>query len=159
MPGLIGNPDVPRDGWRCMEVADLLERHSGHAQVVCELCGTVKTRFVHVVEHDDFGEVLGVCRACSELLTGDGVNPRRVEDKVRVKSAARDRWLEGRWYLSARDNLVTEVDGVNMGVFPVKFQPGKWSCRIGDTFFKGMYPSAEAAKYALFDELWKLRRK
>lgn len=142
-----------------MEVADLLERHSGHAQVVCELCGTVKTRYVHVVEHDDFGEALGVCRGCSELLTGDALNPRLVEDRVRAKSVARDRWLEGRWYLSARDNLVTEVDGVNMGVFPVKFQPGKWSYRIGEKFFKGMYPSAEVAKYALFEELWKLRRK
>lgn len=158
MPGLLDNPDVPRDGWRCMEVADLWEKHTGRDDVTCEMCGTARIRFVHILEHDNFDEILGVCVDCSQRMTGDTVNPRKVEAEVRRKSEARDRWLAGHWYLSARDNLVINVSGVNMGVFPVKFQNGMWSCRIGEKFFKGMYPSAEQAKYALFDELWKLRR-
>jgi hypothetical protein len=158
MPGLIDNPDVPREDWRCMEVADLLEKHTGHREVICEMCGVVNIRYVHVMEHDNFDEVLGVCAACAGLMTGDSVNPGRIETEVRKKSEARDRWLAGHWYLSARDNWVINVSGVNMGVFPVKFKHGLWSCRIGEKFFKGMYPSALEAKYALFEELWKTRR-
>jgi len=158
MPGLLDEPEVPREDWRCMEVVDMLEKHTGHREVVCEMCGEVRTRFVHVMEHDNYHEAIGVCLACSERLTGDAVNPRRVEAEVRKKSEARDRWLAGHWHLSARDNWVINVSGVNMGVFPVKFKHGLWACRMGEKFFKGMYPSAQAAKYALFDELWKLRR-
>lgn len=159
MPGLIDNPDVPREDWRCMEVADLHEKHTGHHDVVCEMCGVARIRYVHVMEHDNFDEVLGVCAACAAVMTGDSVNPGRVEAEVRKKSEARDRWLAGHWYLSARDNWVTNVSGVNMGVFPVKYQHGRWGCRIGEKFFKGMYPSALEAKYALFEELWKTRRR
>jgi hypothetical protein len=158
MPGLLDNPDVPREDWRCMEVADLLEKHTGRNEVVCEMCGIATIRYVHVMEHDNFDEVLGVCVACSERMTGDPVNPRKIEAGIRKKSEARDTWLAGYWYLSARDNLVINVSGVNMGVFPVKYQHGLWSCRMGEKFFKGMYRSAEEAKYALFEELWKLRR-
>ena len=158
MPGLLDNPEVPREDWRCMEVADILEKHTGHGDTLCEMCGAETIRYVHIMEHDNFGEALGVCAPCAENMTGDTVNPRRIEQNVRRKSEARDRWLSGHWYLSARDNWVTNVDGVNMGVFPVKFQNGLWSCRIESTFFKGMYPSAEEAKYALFEELWKQRR-
>jgi hypothetical protein len=141
-----------------MEVADFLEQHLAKGDMPCEMCDAPGIRFVHVLEHDDHGEAVGVCVACSERMTGDTVNPRKVEASVRKKSEARDRWLAGHWYLSVRENWVTHVDGLNMGVFPVKFQDGKWSYRIGEKFFKGMYPSVEAAKYALFDELWKQRR-
>jgi hypothetical protein len=158
MAALQNNPDVPQDDWRCMEVADLLEKHTGQKSVACEMCGAEGIRFVHILEHDNFDEVLGVCVDCSARMTGDSVNPRKIEGDVRKKSQARDRWLAGYWYLSARENWVTNVNGVNMGVFPVKFQNGLWSCRIAEKFFKGMYPSAEEAKYALFEELWKQRR-
>jgi hypothetical protein len=154
MPGLLDNPEVPREDWRCMEVADILEKHDGARDITCEMCGVETIRFVHIMEHDNFGDVLGVCVACAEAMTGDAVNPRRIESQIRKKSGARDRWLAGHWYLSVRDNWVINVDGVNMGVFPVKFQNGRWACRIESKFFKGSYPSAEEAKYALFEEYW-----
>jgi hypothetical protein len=159
MPGLLDNPEVPREDWRCMEVADILEKHGGPREMVCEMCGVEKIRFAHVMEHDNFDEVLGVCVSCAERMTDDNVNPRRVEQGIRKKSEARDRWLAGDWYLSVRDNWVTNVEGVNMGVFPVKFQNGLWSCRIENKFFKGMYPSLDEAKYALFEEFWEGRRR
>jgi hypothetical protein len=159
MPSHLNNPEVPQEDWRCMEVADILEQHTGKRDMLCEMCGKETIRFVHIMEHDNFDEVLGVCISCAEAMTGDTVNPRQVEDKVRRKSGARDRWLAGHWYLSVRDNWVTVVDGVNMGVFPVKFQNGQWSCRIGEKFFKGMYPSVDEAKYALFEEHWKTQRR
>jgi hypothetical protein len=138
-----------------MEVADVTEKRGAPADFLCEMCGSARVRFVHVMEHDNFHETLGVCADCAARMTGDAVSPGRVEAQVRRKSAARDAWLNGHWYLSARENWVTRVDGVNMGVFPVKFQNGLWSCRIENKFFKGMYPSVEEAKYALFEEFWK----
>jgi len=154
MAGLLDNPGVPRDDWRCMEVADVREKRGAPPEILCEMCGTARIRYVHVMEHDNFDEILGVCVACAEKMTGDTVNPARIEKQIRTKSEARDRWLGGHWYLSARDNWVTQVNGVNMGVFPVKFQHGKWACRIENKFFKGMHDSAEAAKHALFEEFW-----
>lgn len=155
MPAMRDNPEVPREDWRCMEVADIREKHGAPDAMPCEMCGTESIRFVHVMEHDNYDEALGVCVSCAEGMTGDSVNPRRVEEKIRKKSLARDHWLDGNWYLSVRDNWITSVDGVNMGVFLVKFQQGKWACRIENKFFPGMYPSMEEAKHALFDEVWK----
>ena len=159
MAGLLDNPEVPREDWRCMEVADLADRHGAPPEILCEMCGSSRIRFVHVMEHDNFDEALGVCIDCAEKMTGDTVNPERIERQVRRKASARDAWLAGHWYLSARDNLVTQVDGVNMGVFPVKFQNGMWSCRIDNKFFKGMYPSSDEAKHALFEEYWNAQRR
>jgi hypothetical protein len=153
--GLWNNPEVPRDEWRCMEVADIREKHGAPPEIPCEMCGAVRIRFIHVMEHDNYDEILGVCMDCAGKMTGDPVSPGRIEKDIRRKSNARDNWLAGHWYLSARENWVTQVGGVNMGVFPVKFQNGMWSCRIENKFFKGMYPSAEEAKFALFEEFWK----
>jgi hypothetical protein len=157
MAGLQDDPQVPREDWRCMEVADIREKRGAPPEIPCEMCGTARIRFVHVMDHDNYDETLGVCADCAEKMTNDAISPKRVENQVRKKSAARDAWLAGRWYLSARENWVIQVDGINMGVFPVKFQPGLWSCRIENKFFKGLYPSIEEAKYALFEEYWKMR--
>jgi hypothetical protein len=158
MAGLLDNPEVPREDWRCMEVADVREKRGAPSEIRCEMCGAARIRFVHVMEHDNFDEILGVCIDCAEKMTGDTVNPALVEKHVRKKSEARDNWLAGNWYLSARDNWVTQVNGVNMGVFPVKYQHGKWAARIENKFFKGIHDSVDAAKYALFEEFWNSSR-
>ena len=142
-----------------MEVADIRDKLGAPPEIRCEMCGTARIRFVHVMEHDNFDEVLGVCIDCATGMTGDTVNPGLIEKQVRKKSEVRDNWLAGHWYLSARDNWVTQVNGVNMGVFPVKFQNGMWACRIENKFFKGMHTSIEAAKHALFEEYWNSSRR
>jgi hypothetical protein len=156
MPGLRDNPDIPRADWQCAEVADLRALPDAPAEVVCEVCGEARIRFVHVLEHEAHPESVGACAACAEDFTGDRVNPRAVEVRVRLKSAAREEWLNDRWRLSIRKNHVLQVNGHSMSVFPVKFKDGLWSARLDSTYLPGMYPTVEEALNALFDEYWKL---
>src|SRR5215217_2302320 len=156
MPGLRDNPETPRTDWECMEVADLRVMPGAPADVLCEMCGEKRVRFVHVLEHEAHPESIGVCAACAEELTGDDVNPRAVEAQVRLKAAARDQWLmNDRWRLSVRNNHVLQIDGHSMSVFPVKFKDGLFSARFDSTYLPGMYPTVEEALNALFEEYWK----
>ncbi len=80
---------MPRKVWRCVEVYDL--RDEGVAAddteyATCEMCGKEQVPFVHVVEHDDFSERLSVGCICAMKLSGDYVNPRNQETKLKNKA-------------------------------------------------------------------------
>ena len=72
MAGLRDNPEVPREDWRCMEVADIREKHGAPPEILCEMCGTSRIRFVHVMDHDNYDETLGVCAGCDTSRTARG---------------------------------------------------------------------------------------
>lgn len=147
---------LPRVDWHCAEVVDLRAVPQAPPEVLCEACGEKRIRYVHVLEHDDHPERIGVCAACAEAFTGDAVNPRAVEVKVRLKGAARDAWLDGPWRLSVRKNHVLELGGHSMSVFPVKFKDGLWGARLDSTYLPDMHPTVEGALHALFEEYWKI---
>ena len=149
MPGLIENPEFPREDWRCMEVADVLDAHDGRREIACDTCAA-PVRFIHVLEHDGYDVAVAACLGCSSSLTGNPAAARAFEAKTRARSDARDAWLAAPWRETPAGMLATEAGGLRMGVFPAR--NGGWGCRIEDTFFPARWSTPEQAKYALFEE-------
>lgn len=149
---------MPRKGWRCVEVYDV--RDEGVAAddteyATCEMCGKEQVRFVHIVEHDDFSERLSVGCICAMKLSGDYVNPRDQEVKLKNKALRKKKWLTRKWRVSAKGNEYLNVGGLNLLVLPNRFQEGLWKYKINDRFSRQSYASAEQAKIALFEDFWK----
>ena len=121
---------------------------------VCEMCGNERVRFVHTMEHEEH-ERLDVGCVCAEKMSGDYVNPRCHETRLRNRAARRAKWLNRKWKWSSKGNLYLNAEGHNLGIFPDKFHPGKWKYWIGRKFSAARYASSDEAKLALFDEFWK----
>jgi hypothetical protein len=153
---LLDDPEFPRDDWRCMEVADVLEAHDGRGEVPCEACAT-PVRYLHVLEHDGYDGGVVSCLGCSSSLTGNPAAARAFEAKARAKGEARDAWLSAEWRETPAGAFYTEAGGLRMGVFPAR--NGGWGMRIEDTFFPQRWPTREQARYALFEEFRSLDKK
>gem|GEM_PF-1533645 len=135
---------VPHRGWTCTGVVDL-EALEG----VCDMCGR-QIRYVHTMAHDNHEDV-GVGVVCAAAMEGDYAAPRERERRLRLRAARRARWLRRRWRVSQAGNYRLTVGGVVAGVFRDPHPPGLWKCRLGGTFSREYYPTADAAKLALFD--------
>lgn len=154
MSGLWDNAGVPHKGWVCTNVTDLEpENESDYAS--CEMCGKEQIRYVHTMEHDEFPPLEVGC-ICAEKMSGDYVNPKRREQKLRNRAARKAKWLKRRWRRSAKGNSFINADGHNLVVFPNKFNPDKFSFGIDGKFSRRLYDSESAAKLAMFDEFWKI---
>jgi hypothetical protein len=142
---------VPHRGWRIVELLDL-----GAAEAVCEMCGHERVRYVHVMQHDQYDELLRVGCVCAESMAA-GYNGRRREAQLRNKAERRARWPTRRgWGISRHGNHRIKTGGYWLTVFPCKRQLGKWRYVIngplGPVFGECAYDSVADAKLGLFDE-------
>lgn len=163
MANLWREPGVPHKGWHCIDVIDVREDGSSPEEAeyeTCQMCGNERIRFVHIVEHDEYDETLGVGCICAEKLTEDYINPRLLEKELRNKASRKARWLTREWRVSRQGNHYLAVDGFNVGIFPDRYKPGKWKYRISyqsnSYFSKSSYSSPREAKLALFEAYWQM---
>ena len=149
--------EIPHKGWRCIEVYDIREEGVAAEDAeyaTCEMCGKEQVRFVHIVEHGDFPQRLSVGCICAMKLSGDYVNPRNQEAKLRNKALRKKKWLTRKWRISAKGNEYLNVEGHNLVVLPSRYQQGLWKYKINDRFSRQSYGSVEQAKTALFEDFW-----
>jgi hypothetical protein len=143
MAGLWDKPGIPHKGWEHLGVTDL-EDDRAH----CQMCDKEDVRFVHTMEHEDYG-TLDVGCVCAGKMCEDYDVPRERERIVRNRSSRRTKWLTRRWNTSANGNYWVSVDGVRVVVFR---KPKGWSWVIAGVF--GPYvPTIQGAKLAAFDHL------
>jgi hypothetical protein len=156
---LWNKPDVPHKGWRCIQVCDLqFEQGEDYVPEVCEMCGQENLRFVHFMQHADYGRVVRVGCVCAEKMECDRVNPKLREQQLVNRMARRSRWLNRKWRVSAKGNHFLNIEACNVVVYPDKFNSGQWRFRISDgfdetTFSDDNYATPDEAKLALFDTL------
>jgi hypothetical protein len=142
---------VPHRGWRCVGVDDLGDPEAA----TCEMCESQSIRYAHMMEHDNYAEVLSVGCVCAEKMSGDYVNPKRREQALKSSAGRRRRWLDRAWRTSAQGNAFLNTDGFNITIFLQA--DGKWSGRILDrttddsVTARKVYPTENAAKLAAFD--------
>jgi hypothetical protein len=154
--GLWSKEGVPHKGWRLAFVDDLSE-----ANHVCEMCNNERIRYVHHVEHEEYGWLEVGC-VCAENLTQDRAQPRAAERTLRNRAARREKWLSQPWRLSRRGGFYLRREGV---VFVVTSFPGVgWKAYLctDRTTWKGgkrVYETQEQAKMALFDVRWPPRER
>jgi hypothetical protein len=138
---------MPHRGWSLVDVEDL-----GEAAHTCHACEYEPIRYVHHLTHEEWaGELLVGC-VCSEHLTCDYVTPRQMEKKARRLAAARKRWIQRRWKISAKGNLWVKLKGHHMSVFPLKSGTG-WKCTLDGRFGQLVHATREAAMLSLFNKL------
>ena len=87
MTGLWSYPNVPHKGWECVEVIDLEE-----VGETCEMCEVSRIRYVHVMEHEDYDWQVRAGCVCAEHMSGDYVNPKRREAKLKRQARERARY-------------------------------------------------------------------
>jgi hypothetical protein len=68
------------------------------------MCESTQIRYVHVMEHPDYPEMLGVGCVCAEHMEQDYVRPRLREQNLRSKSQRRKTWIRRNWRTSAKGN-------------------------------------------------------
>ncbi len=66
-------PDFPRTGWKCTGITDM-----GQERIVCQLCGRQLIRYVHHMEHPQFGKLSVGC-ICAGKMEGDIEGAKRRE--------------------------------------------------------------------------------
>lgn len=154
MSGLWDSPGTPHKGWVCVDVIDL-EPADENEYSTCEMCGKEHIRYVHIMVHDDHAG-LDVGCVCAEKMTGDYINPKKQEQRLRNRAARKTKWLKRKWRTSAKGNSFINAEGHNLIVFPNKFHASKWSFGIDGIFSNRKFDSEAEAKLAMFDEFWKL---
>ena len=91
---------IPHKGWQCVDVFDLREDAKSIDDIEyeqCEMCGNEKLRFVHVMKHPEYHEILHVGCVCAEKMSGDYENPRKREKELKNKAIRRRNFNRTNW--------------------------------------------------------------
>lgn len=111
--GKWSEPDVPKKGWSCVDIDDL-----GEPSQVCEMCETQDIRYVHVMEHPNYPQLLQVGCVCAEHMEEDYVRPREREKRLKRVARRRPAWGQREWQSSRQGNPYINIEGYNLTVFP-----------------------------------------
>jgi hypothetical protein len=150
--GKWSQPGVPHKGWSCAGIEDLEERSQP-----CEMCESVEIRYVHLMEHPDYPEIIGVGCICAEHMEEDYVGPRLREKKMRSRTRRRKTWAKRNWSTSARGNWYLNTHGFNVVVFETADK--RWGLRVTHRasgrgqFGRRRYETEARAKHAALDAL------
>lgn len=91
---------IPHKGWQCIDVLDLGEDAESTEDIEyeqCEMCGNEKIRYVHVMKHPEYQEILHVGCVCAEKMSGDYENPRKCEISLKNKATRRRNFNRIEW--------------------------------------------------------------
>ena len=141
-----------------MGVEDLFEDGRPELEpkyATCEMCGNERIRFVHHVRHPECPNDLSVGCMCAEKMSNDYVRPRAHEEALKSRAGMRSRWLQRKWRISKQGNDWLKLNGYVLTVYR-KADGYRYSIVRGErkSFARQAYPDQDAAKLALFDELW-----
>ncbi|MGV8814714.1 MAG: hypothetical protein ACOH2D_11460 [Gelidibacter sp.] len=146
-------PGVPHKGWVLDYVHDI--REDGQSQdettyETCMMCNNERIRYVHVLNHKDFGDEFRVGCVCAERMTNDYVNPKKQEQRLRNNSQRRINWLKKEWKISKNGNLYLKKSDHHIVIYKDK-KTQKFKCIIGDLFGNKQFENLEHAKIAVFN--------
>jgi hypothetical protein len=167
---LWNHPNIPHKGWTFVDVID-----TEAAESTCEMCGNERIRYIHIMSHSDYLAPLNVGCICAEKMSGDYVNPKLRERKLRNAAAKRIRdkkrdaeekearrqsvisavWREsknGNPYLSVYLDYKHGTRKIHAVIVKSKFTTD-WAFSVNGEFSKYVHPNAEAAKVSAKQEI------
>ena len=95
------------------------------------MCETQSIRYVHHMEHPDYGSVLGVGKVCAGHMEEDYRAAQEREKQAKSIADRRTRWMNAQWKESQQGNSYINRNGFNVDSFverPVR--DGPWSARV-----------------------------
>ena len=153
---------IPHKGWFCIEVLDLKEDADSTQEIEyeqCEMCGNEKLRFVHIMKHPEYPDVLNVGRICAEKMSDDYVNPRKAEDTLRKRASRRKNFNNKEWRFNPEKQTYSKkykgeyitIKKSRYGNFGIFFANERFWNYSGKKFYS--FESAERAAFEIFEEL------
>lgn len=149
----------PHKGWKWLDVIDSREDEGLTFEEYenCQFCGQESIRFVHLIKHANWKDVIRVGCVCAVRMTDDYSNPEERERKLRAhaqsRATRRGRFVNHRsWKISSKGNEWIEYEGFLIVVLK---QRGGFKLCIDKKFGSIVYDSEQAAKLGAFDYVWK----
>lgn len=102
---------IPHKGWVCIDILDLKEEFDSAQEfeyAQCEMCDKEKLRFVHVMKHPEYPDILNVGCVCAEKMAEDYINPRKMENELRKKASRRSNFKRVEWNFNRIKNTYSK---------------------------------------------------
>ena len=138
---------VPHKGWEYCGFTDLEDLDG-----TCEMCETQSIRYVHYMEHPDYGAVLGVGSVCAGYMEEDYAAAHKREKRAQSIARRRTTWMNAKWRTSSNGNSFLNRKGFNI-VVSSRFGPWGYLIRKRQgegSWSKSGFASEDDAKLAAF---------
>jgi hypothetical protein len=139
------------------------------------MCDNERLHFADIMEHEQTGLIRLMGPKCARTYVGTEY-PRLLKERQKSYERRKRRWLTRRWRVSRRGNDFLKLRDVTLGIFMKESSYGYWFewLAVQDyreseddqrhlqrvvkvkRFSDELYLTAQEAKLALFDELWRL---
>jgi hypothetical protein len=154
-------PNIPHKGWSIVDVVDIREDGQNEDETdyqTCMMCNNDRIRYVHIVCHPNVETYYEVGCICAEKMTGDYVNPKQLEKRLKQRTARRINWVKKPWKRSEKGNYFLNFEEHQLLIFKDS-ETKKFKCKIGDVWGKKTFETIEQAKHAVFNGIDYLKEK
>ena len=103
-------PGVPHKGWTLLGFVDIKDDPDADYET-CMMCGNERIRYVHILSHPDYNEVMRVGCNCAEKMTEDYITHREHENYMQKRAARRRNFLKQEWYQNKSGNWILKYKG------------------------------------------------
>lgn len=148
---------MPHRDWNCVDNYDSFEVNGEDEFETCEMCEVMEIRFVHVMQHADYSDLLHCGCICAGHMEQNKVGADRRDKGMRNRASRRAKFPDRTgWRVSARGTPYIKVEGYHLmvarrksgfavGVTPPGAPHPKWGRRT--------YPAELDARLGCFDAL------
>lgn len=88
---------APLENWFCVNVVDHLGEDPNIALTDCELCGCSQVRYIHVMRHYDYRDLLSVGCVCAGVMEGDMLKAKERNRLLKNRASRRVNFAKRKW--------------------------------------------------------------
>lgn len=143
------DPLFPKDGWSFFTINDEGPVKEQDPAVMCEMCGTMQIRYVHVLHHNEEDALNAGCECASKLLG---------EDSSKTKS--RENFSKRKWKVAvSTTEAYTTALKIRSATYKLKVwrYRGEWYLSVNRaTVVNVRCPTLNDVKHSAFDHVYNL---
>lgn len=157
MSGLWDQEGVPHKGWTCVGIEDLEENRQ-----TCAMCRSQPIRYVHIMEHPNYGETLDAGCECASKMEEDYASAKSRERTMKNAVSRKRNWIKRKWRTSYKGNSYLNVDGFNIATY---LKNNIWGAKVtyketdDTTFSRKPFKTEDEAKLAAFNQMILMKEK
>ena len=151
---------MPHLHWVCTGMIDLREDDPLAELEICEMCGKEGIRYVHVMEHPQYPQLVQAGRVCAENMENDYNAPGKRERDLLNRYNRKMTFLKKEWQHRQNGNYVLKFKGKYLTIMPSTYNKNNFGVIYdGQSIwnYKGRKISdiwtAKIAAFDIFDEL------
>ena len=129
----------------------------GLCLAVCQFCGHEQIRFVHLLGHPSYPDIIRVGCVCACDLTNDYKNPKERERKLKSRASRKAKFPNRKWKPTRYGGETISLDGYRVTVGQLR--NGLYRIWIKSKEGTLTYPDTKTAKLCAFDAVQKMKEK